>query len=134
MTELDRHVPALVKQLLRRAWTAAQRALAAAQELEYRPTAKALYEKYELIAEQHAVAAWHTLNGLPLFAQVAHIMVPTVEHWAEKYNQAVTDTAERGYTASHYFMIVPVKRIAKIFGADDNEPAVSNNAGYVVVS
>lgn len=156
VTELDHHVPAPVKQLSRIAWTAAQRAPAAAQELaldvqrdgladtasniakttcaEYGPTAKALYEKYEPIAEQHAVAAWHTLNGLPLFAQVAHIMVPTAAHWAEKYNQSVTDAAERGYTASHYFPIVPVERIAKIFGADDNEPAVSNNVGYVAVS
>lgn len=155
VTELDHHVPALVKQLSHRAWAAAQRAPAAAHELasevqrdgftdtasniaktacdEYGPTAKALYEKYEPIAEQHAVAAWRILNGLPLFAQVAHIMVPTAAHWAEKYNQAVADAAERGYALSHYFPIVPVERIAKIFGAD-NEPAVSNNVGYIAVS
>ncbi|KAH6799725.1 hypothetical protein C2S51_036209 [Perilla frutescens var. frutescens] len=155
VTELDNHVPALIKELSRRAWAAAQRAPEAAHELasevqrdgltdtasnlvksayaEYGTTAKVLYAEYEPVAEQYAVAAWRALNGVPLFAQVAHIMIPTAAHWAEKYNQAVADAAEKGYTMSYYFPMVPVERIAKTFGAEC-EPAVSNNLGYVAVS
>ncbi|KAJ0960157.1 hypothetical protein J5N97_002076, partial [Dioscorea zingiberensis] len=41
------------------------------------PAAKDLYTKYEPSAERYAVSAWKSLNRLPLFPQVAHIMVPT---------------------------------------------------------
>lgn len=155
MTELDHHVPALLKQLSSRAWAAAQRAPEAAHELawevqregladtasnivksayaEYGPTAKAFYAEYEPVAEQYAVTAWRALNRVPLFAQVAQIMIPTAAHWAEKYNHAVANAAEKGYAMSYYFPIVPVERIAKTFGAE-SEPAASNNVGYLAVS
>ncbi|KAH6757339.1 hypothetical protein C2S52_023480 [Perilla frutescens var. hirtella] len=60
-------------------------------------------------------------------------MIPTAVHWAEKYNQAVADAAEKGYTMSYYFRMVLVERIAKTFEAEC-EPAVLNNVGYVTVS
>ncbi|KAL0370596.1 UNVERIFIED_CONTAM: Stress-related protein [Sesamum angustifolium] len=101
----------------------------------YEPTAKELYARYEPVAEQYAVAAWRSLNRLPLFSQVAHIMVPTAAYWAEKYNQAVSDAAERGCTASYYLPLVPIERIAKTFGETENvnEAAVSVNGEYVAV-
>ncbi|XP_057776581.1 stress-related protein-like [Salvia miltiorrhiza] len=148
VTELDHHVPVLLKQFTSRAWAAAQGLASEVQRegladtasnmaknacVEYGPTAKALYADYEPVAEQYAVAVWRALNDLPLFAQVAHIMVPTAAHWAEKYNQSVADAAEKGYALSHYFPMIPVERIAKMFGAE-TEPDVSNNVGYVAVS
>ncbi|KAL8522799.1 hypothetical protein ACS0TY_012946 [Phlomoides rotata] len=148
ITELDHHVPGVLKHLPRQVWATAQRAPAVVRELasevkqvglmdmtssiaknaydEYEPTAKELYAKYEPIAEQHAVTAWRMLNGLPLFSQAAHVMVPTAAYWAEKYNQAVAYAGERGYAASYYLPLVPIERIAKTFGAE-NEPAASAN-------
>ncbi|KAG6429184.1 hypothetical protein SASPL_107228 [Salvia splendens] len=150
LVELDHHVPALLKQLTSRAWAAVQGLASEVQRdgladtasnmaknacAEYGPTAKAVYADYEPVAEQYAVAVWRALNDLPLFAQVAHIMVPTAAHWAEKYNQGVSDAEEKGYALSRYFPMIPVERIAKMFGAEtETEPDVSNNVGYVTVS
>ncbi|KAG8370651.1 hypothetical protein BUALT_Bualt13G0005400 [Buddleja alternifolia] len=156
ISELDHHVPALLKQVSSQAWIVAQRSPGVARELasevqraglvdtasniaktayvKYEPTAKELYTKYEPVAEQYAVTAWRSLNRLPLFSQVAHIMVPTAAHWAEKYNQAVACATGRGYTVSYYLPLVPIDRIAKTFEGAENEPAVSVNGGYVAVS
>lgn len=148
ITELDHRVSGLLKHLSRQAWYAAQRAPVVARELvselqqvglvdtasniaksayvEYEPMAKELYAKYEPVFEQYAITSWRTLNGLPLFSQAAHVMVPTAAYWAEKYNQTVTYAAERGYAASYYLPLVPIERIAKTFGAE-NELTVSAN-------
>ncbi|KAH6757343.1 hypothetical protein C2S52_023484 [Perilla frutescens var. hirtella] len=60
-------------------------------------------------------------------------MNPTLAHWAEKHNQAIANAAEKAYTMSYYFPMVPVERIMKTFGAEC-KPAVLNNVGYVPVS
>ncbi|GFQ05707.1 stress-related protein [Phtheirospermum japonicum] len=157
LIELDRHVPALLKLASSQACAAAHTATKVTQELasevhqaglvdtaskiaktaynKYEPMANELYAKYEPIAEQYAVAAWLSLNRLPLFSQVAHIMVPTAAYWAEKYNRAVAYSAERGYAVSYYLPLVPIERIAKTFG-DENEPTVSTAASgeYMALS
>ncbi|GER43723.1 rubber elongation factor protein (REF) [Striga asiatica] len=137
LIELNHHVPAILKLATSQALTAAHSASKLAKELasevheaglvdtaskigraayvKYEPAASELYAKYEPIAEQYAVAAWRVLNGLPLFAQLAHIMVPTAAYWAEKYNQAVAFSAERGYVVSCYLPLVPIERIGKTF-------------------
>ena len=92
------------------------------------PAAKDLYSKYEPAAERCAVSAWKSLNRLPLFPQVAHVMVPTAAYWSEKYNQAVCHAADRGYVVSAYLPLVPTQRIAKVFSEDNTgaeAPAVS---------
>lgn len=156
ITELDRHVPALLKEIAYQATAAAQKAPEVARELaaevqrdglldtatniakslyaKYEPAAKKLYTEYEPVAEQYAVSAWRLLNRLPLFPQLADIMIPTAVYWAEKYNQAVAYTAEKGYPLSYYLPLVPIERIAKIFKVAENEPAVSTNGEYVAVS
>ncbi|XP_051131524.1 stress-related protein-like [Andrographis paniculata] len=130
--ELDHHVPSLLKQVSRQALDAARelrrRGLASTAKtayVKYEPTAKELYGKYEMMAEQYAVAAWRMLNRLPLFPLVAHVMVPTVAYSAEKYNQAVTYAAGKGYTVSYYLPVVPIERISKTFQEhciDDQPP------------
>ncbi|CAA2971846.1 stress-related protein-like [Olea europaea var. sylvestris] len=156
ITELDRHVPALLKEIAYQATAAAQKAPEVARELaaevqrdglldtatniakslyaKYEPAAKKLYTEYEPVAEQYAVSAWRLLNRLPLFPQLADIMIPTAVYWAEKYNQAVAYTAEKGYPLSYYLPLVPIERIAKIFKVAENDPAVSTNGEYVAVS
>ncbi|OMO63808.1 Rubber elongation factor [Corchorus capsularis] len=143
LSELDRHVPSLVKQASVQARAMAsevQRAgvVDAAKTItksvytKYEPTAKELYSKYEPVAEQYAVSAWRSLNRLPLFPQVAQIVVPTAAYWSEKYNRVVYYTNEKGYAVGSYLPLVPVDRIAKVFEESGREPAVSTNGGSVL--
>ena len=149
-------MPALLKQASSQAYMVAQKAPEVARSVasevhrtgvvdtatniakmvytKYEPMAKELYTKYEPVAEQYAVSAWRSLHKLPLFPQVAHIVVPTVAYWSEKYNQAVVVTAERGYTVSYYLPLVPIERISKVFEAAENEPSVVTNGEPVVVA
>ncbi|KAI8522687.1 hypothetical protein RHMOL_Rhmol13G0015900 [Rhododendron molle] len=137
MNELERHLPNLVKQASCQALSAAQKApevaRAVASEVQrsgvvdtasnvaktvyvkYEPSAKELYTKYEPVAEQYAVSAWRGLNQLPLFPQVAGIVVPTAAYWTEKYNETVRCTADRGYAVATYLPVVPIEKIAKVF-------------------
>ncbi|KAJ6876739.1 hypothetical protein NC651_029673 [Populus alba x Populus x berolinensis] len=137
VTSLDTHVPPLVKQVSFQALSAAQNAPVAARAVasevqrsgvkgtaselaktmyaKYEPTAKELYSKYEPKAEQAAVSAWRKLNQLPLFPQVAQVVVPTAAFCSEKYNQTVVSTAEKGYRVSSYLPLVPTEKIAKVF-------------------
>ncbi|XP_077240712.1 stress-related protein-like [Tasmannia lanceolata] len=141
--EVERHLPRLVKSASSQALSAAQKApeVARAVASEVRrqgmvetateiaktaytklePTAKELYGKCEPVAEHYAVSAWRTLNRLPLFPEVAHIVVPTAAYWSEKYNRTVCYTAEKGYTVSAYLPLVPTDRIAKIFSGGAEE-------------
>lgn len=76
-----------------------------------------LYARCEPVAEHYAVAAWRAMDRLPLFHQVALIAVPTAVHWAERYNGAVVHGSEKGYAAAAYLPLVPIERIAKVFGS-----------------
>ncbi|KAK9750859.1 hypothetical protein RND81_02G227400 [Saponaria officinalis] len=100
----------------------------------YEPTAKVLYNKYEPVAEQHAVSAWQSLNHLPLFSQVAQVVVPTATMCSEKYNQTVKVGAEKGFRVANYMPLVPTERIAKVFGAYDGELQPIANEKSVAVS
>ena len=137
VTNMDNHVPPLVKQVSFQALSVAQNAPVAARAVasevqrsgvkgtaselaktvyaKYEPTAKELYSKYEPKAEQAAVSAWRKLNQLPLFPQVAQVVVPTAAFCSEKYNQTVVSTAEKGYRVSSYLPLVPTEKIAKVF-------------------
>ncbi|XP_008789918.1 stress-related protein [Phoenix dactylifera] len=136
--ELQRHVPSPVKSASAQAYTAAQKAPQVARcvagEVQrsgmvataagmvracckrFEPAASQLYKKYEPVAEKYAVAAWRSLNRLPLFPQVAQIGIPWAAYWSEKYNRAVGCAAERGYAVAQCMPLVPTERIAKVFG------------------
>ncbi|XP_057963251.1 stress-related protein [Malania oleifera] len=149
VTELDRRVPLVVKQVSSQAFSAAQKApdvaravasgvqrsgvvdaasgLAKSAYTKCEPAAKDLYTKYEHVAEQYAVSAWRSLNRLPIFPQVAQVVVPTAAYCSEKYNQTVQYTADKGYKVSSYLPLVPTEKIAKVFKDDapEAEPLVS---------
>lgn len=140
-SELERHVPCLVKQASNKALFVAsevQRAglVDAARNItvsaysKYEPMAEEVYYKYEPVAEQYAVSAWRSLNRLPLVPQVTQIVVPTAAYWADKYNRAVCFTAERGFPVLSCLPLIPTERIAKAF--DEAEP-VSTNGGAVAL-
>ncbi|XP_072997161.1 stress-related protein-like [Typha latifolia] len=144
--ELDRHLPALVKSASAHAYAAAQStpevARTVASEVHrsglsgaakaafdrYEPVAQELYAKYEPAAEQYAVAAWRSLNRLPLFPHVAQILVPTAAYWAEKYNRAIAYAAANGYPAVRYVPEIPTDRIAKVFGGGETNGTADKNA------
>nr|XP_027120416.1 stress-related protein-like [Coffea arabica] len=136
INELDRHVPPVLKQFSHQLLSATQKApevaRGVASELQraglvdgaksiaqtlcntYEPTAKEFYLKYEPLAEQYAVSAWRLLNQLPLFPQVAQMIVPTTAYWCKKYNEtAAYRAAQRGYgyTVWQNLPVVPIERI-----------------------
>ncbi|PWA64396.1 Rubber elongation factor [Artemisia annua] len=143
VTKFDSRVPPFVKQVSTKASevknagvkeTASGLAKTAYTKLE--PTAKGLYTKYEPVAEQYAVSAWHSLNQLPYFPQVANVVVPKAAYFSEKYNQTVQETAEKGYKVSSYLPLVPTERIAKVFNSAEPqaEPVVSSGSEGVVAA
>ncbi|WOH04598.1 hypothetical protein DCAR_0624009 [Daucus carota subsp. sativus] len=155
--KLDSRVPLSVKLLSTRALSAAQNAPATARSVvsevkgvslvgtvsglaktayaTYEPAAKGLYSKYEPVAEQYAASTWRSLNQLPLFPQVAQVVVPTAAYCSEKYNETVQRTAEQGYKISSYLPLVPTKKIAEVFsGSDAQTETVDPSAGAGAVS
>lgn len=124
LKELKKHVPSLLKQASSQARAVASEVhragvLDTAKHIsicvyyKYEPTVKELYWRYEPVAEQYAVSAWRSLNRLPIFPQVAQIVVPTATYWSGKYNQVVCYTDARGYAVAEYLPLIPIERIAK---------------------
>ncbi|KAL9261649.1 Stress-related protein [Drosera capensis] len=143
VSKLDTCVPPVVKQVSSKAYTAAQKAPEVARSVatgvqrtgmvdiasgiaknvyaKYETSATELYSKYEPLAELYAVSAWRSLNKLPLFPQVALVMVPTAAFCSEKYNQTVISTAEKGYKVAGFFPLVPTEKISKVFNSSGVE-------------
>ncbi|KAI3679039.1 hypothetical protein L6452_38346 [Arctium lappa] len=136
LNELNRHVPALMKQAPSQAKLKelASDGLKSASKMaksvykKYEPTAKELYASYEPVAEKYAVIAWREMNKLPLFPQVAQVAVPTAAFVAEKYNVVVCYTAEKGYPVAQYLPLVPIEKISKVFEEGENEAPVGQSA------
>ncbi|WOG87312.1 hypothetical protein DCAR_0206535 [Daucus carota subsp. sativus] len=145
LSELDRHVPSLIKQASSQARSVAseikraglvETATNAAKSayVKYEPVAEEYYYKYEPVAEKYVVVAWTSLNRLPLFPQLAHILVPTASYWAERYNQSVGYFVSKGYAVSFYLPLVPIDRIAKVFKTSENGHSLRNGDADVVMS
>lgn len=139
VSKVGKQVPPVVKQVSSQAVSAAQKAPSIARAVKsevqrsgivdtasglaksvyskYEPAAKDMYTKYEPVAHHYAVSAWHSLNRLPLFPQVAQVVMPTAAYCSEKYNQTVVTTAEKGYKVSAYLPLVPTEKIAQAFKA-----------------
>ncbi|KAI9084872.1 hypothetical protein K1719_033278 [Acacia pycnantha] len=137
LTKLDSHVPYSIKKASIRAMDYAEVADSVSESVvnevkregvvntasriantvyyKCEPKAKELYAKYEPKAEQCAVSAWKKLNKLPLFPQVANVVLPPAAFCTEKYNQAVVHTAEKGYRFSAFLPLVPTEKISRIF-------------------
>ncbi|GJY51248.1 REF/SRPP-like protein [Tanacetum coccineum] len=150
VTKFDSRVPPFVKQVSTTTKSLSTKAsevksagvvetasgLAKTAYTKLEPTAKGLYTKYEPVAEQYAASAWHSLNQLPYFPQVANVVVPKAAYFSEKYNQTVQETAEKGYKVSSYLPLVPTERIAKVFNSAEPqaEPVVSSGTEGVVAA
>lgn len=120
VSEMDRHVPSVMKQASRQARSVASEMKRGGVVETATNVAKSAYVKYEPVAEKYVVVAWSWFNRLPLVPQLAHILVPTASYWAERYNQSVGYFVSRGYTVSYYLPLLPIDRIAKVFKASEN--------------
>ncbi|MBA0827162.1 hypothetical protein Goarm_011959, partial [Gossypium armourianum] len=92
--------------------SAAQKALCVARDVASELHRDGVYEPK---AEQCAVSAWRKLNQLPLFPQVASVLVPTAAYCSDMYNQTVVNSAEKGYKVASNLPLVPAHKIAKLF-------------------
>ncbi|XP_071738326.1 stress-related protein-like isoform X2 [Rutidosis leptorrhynchoides] len=144
LNELNRHVPELMKKIPNQAMYVVHNLPEVAKDLaseafkttqkmantlyiKYEPTAKELYTNYEPVAEKYAVLTWRSLNKLPLFPQVAQIVVPTAAYFIDKYNYAVCYTTDKGYVVAQYLPLVPLDKIAKVFEEHENEPTAGQS-------
>lgn len=138
LTELSRHVPPTVREaydeVARSGLAGAAASVARAAVSKYEPVVKDVYAKYEPEAERYAVAAWKGLNQLPLFPQLAQIAVPTAAYWADKYNATVVYGREKGHGFAAYLPLVPVKRIAKVFGSPEEGKTEAANSSAAAAS
>lgn len=137
MTKIKQHTPSLIKEASTQARAIAldvKRAgvvetatnITKTMYVKYEPVAEKYYYKYEPVAEKYVVVAWCSLNRLPLFPQLAHVLVPTAAFCAQKYNQTLVHFTSRGYRVLYYLPLVPVDRIARIFKTTENGHAASN--------
>lgn len=78
--------------------------------------AKSVFTVVEPTVEKCAVSVWQTLNKIPLFPQVASVVVPAAAFFTDKYNQTVATGAEKGYKVASILPLVPAQKIAKVFG------------------
>ncbi|KAK8633266.1 hypothetical protein V6N13_014112 [Hibiscus sabdariffa] len=77
--------------------------------------AKSVFDIVEPKVEKCAVSVWHKLNRIPLFPQVASVVVPTAAFFTEIYNETVATGAEKGYKVARLLPLVPTGKIAKVF-------------------
>lgn len=143
LSTVESHIPSSIKEASNQAYSTVQKAPSVARSIsdagivntasdlaktaysKAEPVAKDLYTKYEPVAESYAVSAWKSLNRLPVFPQVAQIVVPTAAHWSQKYNKVVMHSAKKGYGIAEYLPLVPIEKIAKVFGEEDQNAAAA---------
>ena len=116
-----RGVPEVARELTAEAKQSGVKGAARAAYAKAEPVAKGVYMRYEPTAEHLAVSTWRSLNGLPVFPHIAHIVVPTAGYCAAKYNKVVAAAARQGFTGARYLPTVPTERIAKVFSSSTPE-------------
>ena len=130
--KLGRHLPGSLKAASARTCAVARELTAEAKQsgvkgaaraayAKAEPVAKGVYMRYEPTAEHLAVSTWRSLNGLPVFPHIAHIVVPAAGYCAARYNKVVAAAGRQGYTGARYLPTVPTERIAKVFASSSPE-------------
>ncbi|XP_016749291.1 REF/SRPP-like protein At3g05500 [Gossypium hirsutum] len=94
VTKIDRRDPQVMKQVSCEAISAAQKAPCVARDV---------------------ASELHHDGVLPLFPQVASVLVPTAAYCSDRYNQTVVNSEGKGYNVASYLPLVPAHKIAKLF-------------------
>ncbi|CAE6056228.1 unnamed protein product [Arabidopsis arenosa] len=116
--DVETYVPSLVKQASSQALTVATEVQRAGVVDTTKSIARSVRDKYEPVAEYYAATLWRLLNQVPLFPEVAHLVIPTAFHWSEKYNDAVRYVGDRAYFGAEYLPMIPIEKISDILEQD----------------
>ncbi|KAF8074384.1 hypothetical protein N665_1107s0022 [Sinapis alba] len=112
--DVETYVPSLVKKASSQALTVATEV----QRAGVLNTTKNIARKYEPVVEYYAATVWRLLNRVPLFPQVAQLVIPTAFYWSEKYNDAVRYVGDRDYYVAEYLPMIPIEKISDILEQD----------------
>ena len=116
--DVETYVPSLVKQASSQALTVATEVQRTGVVDTTKSIARSVRDKYEPAAEYYAATLWRLLNQLPLFPEVAHLVIPTAFYWSEKYNDAVRYVGDRDYFGAEYLPMIPIEKISDILEQD----------------
>ncbi|CAL9237321.1 unnamed protein product [Arabidopsis halleri] len=116
--DVETYVPSLVKQASSQALTVATEVQRTGVVDTTKSIARSVRDKYEPVAEYYAATLWRLLNQVPLFPQVAHLVIPTAFYWSEKYNDAVRYVGDRDYFVAEYLPMIPIEKISDILEQD----------------
>ncbi|XP_010506817.1 PREDICTED: REF/SRPP-like protein At2g47780 [Camelina sativa] len=116
--DVEPYVPSLVKQASSQALTVATEVQRAGVVDTTKNIARSVREKYEPVAEHYAVTLWRLLNQVPLFPEIAQLVIPTAFYWSEKYNDAVRYAGDRDYYVAEYLPMIPIEKISDIMEQD----------------
>lgn len=116
--DVETYVPSLVKQASSQALTVATEVQRAGVLDTTKSIARSVLDKYEPVAEYYAATVWRLLNHVPLFPEVAQLVIPTAFYWSEKYNDAVRYVGDRDYYVAEYLPMIPIEKISDILEQD----------------
>ncbi|CAF2093133.1 unnamed protein product [Brassica rapa subsp. narinosa] len=116
--DVETYVPSLVKQASSQALTVATEVQRAGVLDTTKSIARSVLDKYEPVAEYYAATVWRLLNRVPLFPEVAQLVIPTAFYWSEKYNDAVRYVGDRDYYVAEYLPMIPIEKISDILEQD----------------
>lgn len=116
--DVETYVPSLVKQASSQALTVATEVQRSGVVDTTKSIAKNVREKYEPVAEYYAAKVWQLLNHVPLFPEVAQLVIPTAFYWSEKYNDAVRYVGDRDYYVAEYLPMIPIEKMSHILEQD----------------
>lgn len=116
--DVETYVPSLVKQASSQALTVATEVQRAGVLDTTKSIARSVWDKYEPVAEYYAATVWRLLNRVPLFPQVAQLVIPTAFYWSDKYNDAVRYVGDRDYYVAEYLPMIPIEKISDILEQD----------------
>lgn len=116
--DVETYVPSLVKQASSQALTVAAEVQRAGVLDTTKSIARSVLDKYEPVAEYYAATVWRLLNRVPLFPEVAQLVIPTAFYWSEKYNDAVRYVGDRDYYVAEYLPMIPIEKISDILEQD----------------
>ncbi|KAG2290407.1 hypothetical protein Bca4012_028293 [Brassica carinata] len=116
--DVETYVPSLVKRASSQALTVAAEVQRAGVLDTTKSIARSVLDKYEPVAEYYAATVWRLLNRVPLFPEVAQLVIPTAFYWSKKYNDAVRYVGDRDYYVAEYLPMIPIEKISDILEQD----------------
>ncbi|GFS33860.1 microtubule-associated protein 65-9 [Actinidia rufa] len=61
------------------------------------------------------VRLWYVTNLFPMLHILAQMAIPTMAHWAEKYNKTIVEFCAKGYTSFRHCPEIPIDELVKAY-------------------